>query len=661
MLAFPIDRLVLCLAFVLGLALGAPALAQTEDRLAHLTTLSLEELLNIKVVSVAKRSENLSDSPSAIQVITNDQLRRSGASNIPEALRLATNLNIAQQNSHEWIISARGFSAEKGNKLLVLMDGRTLYTPLFAGVFWDRQDYLLEDIDRVEVISGPGGTLWGANAVNGVINLMSKDAADTQGFYGEAAAGDSLETLVGLRYGAALNKSAHYRVYTKYADRDNGQLSNGTTGSDAWSIGQVGFRLDADVGNDKWTWQGDYYDTESWLPYQQQSQTTGGNVLGRWTRRYSETSNTSLQIYFDQTELVLPTPPFVIDGNQFADAGVFADKLDTIDLDFQNSLQPFDAHKIVWGLGYRWMKDEATNSPGQGLLPSNRRQDLFHAFIQDEIELISETLALTLGSKVEHNDYTGTEWEPNLRLSWRLNAENMVWSAVSRAVRTPSRVDREVRQPTPPNLVVLSGNDEFKSESVIAYEIGYRALLSSHMIVSLALFHNEYKDIRSTSFTPTTVLPFYFENNLYGESQGLELHLNYQATHWWQWQFGYNYLRNDLRIKAGTFDLNNGNNETADPKNQLSLRSSMNLGSSTTLDIGYRWIDKLPTDNVEQLVYVPSYSELDVRFAHAINRHLELALVGRNLLHSHHQEYGVPSPTQEEVTRSVFMKLQLRY
>jgi len=661
MLAFPINRLALCLVYALGLAQGTTASAQSDDRLARLTNLSLEELLNIKVMSVAKRLENLSDSPSAIQVITNDQLRRSGASNIPEALRLASNLNISQQNSHDWIISARGFSAERGNKLLVLMDGRTLYTPLFSGVFWDRQDYLLEDIDKVEVISGPGGTLWGANAVNGVINLLSKDSADTQGFYGEAASGNSLETLVGLRYGAAINNSTHYRVYTKYADRDNGQLSNGATGSDAWQMGQVGFRFDTDLGDDEWTWQGDYYDSESWLSYGQQSQTTGGNVLGRWTHSYSETSNTSLQVYFDQTELTRPTPPFVINGNQLADAGVFADKLDTIDLAFQHSMQPFDAHKIVWGLGYRWTKDEVNNSPGQGLLSPNLQQDLFHAFIQDEIELISETLALTLGSKVEHNDYTSTEWEPNLRLSWRLNAENMVWSAISRAVRMPSRADRELRQPMPPNLVVLSGNDQFKSESVIAYEVGYRALLSRQVIVSLALFHNEYKDIRSTSFTPATLLPFYFENNLYGESQGLELSLNYQAAHWWQWQLGYNYLRNDIRVKAGTFDLNNGNNENADPKNQLSLRSSMNLGSSTTLDIGYRWIDKLPTDDGPQLVYVPSYSELDLRLAHAIGQHLELALVGRNLLHDHHQEYGVPSPLTEEVSRSIFMKLQLRY
>lgn len=661
MLAFPINRLVLCLTVTLGSMEGAPALAQTEERLALLTELSLEELLSIKVVSVAKRPENLSDSPSAIQVITNDQLRRSGANNIPEALRLASNLNIAQQSSHEWIISARGFSSDVGNKLLVLMDGRTLYTPLFSGVFWDRQDYLLEDIDRVEVISGPGGTLWGANAVNGVINLMSKDAADTQGWYGEAASGDLLETLVGLRYGAALNESTHYRVYAKYSDRDNGRLSNGATGSDAWQMGQVGFRLDADVGNDEWTWQGDYYETESWLPHREQSQTTGGNILGRWTRRYSDTSNSALQLYFDHTELYLSTPPIIINGTQFADAGLFADKLDTIDLDFQHSFAAFQAHRLVWGLGYRWTKDEVTNSPGLGFTPPNLRQDLFNAFIQDEIELISETLALTLGSKVEHNDYTGTEWEPNIRLNWRLNSENMVWSAISRAVRMPSRIDREIRQPAPPNLVVLSGGEEFKSERVVAYEVGYRAILGSQMLLSLALFHNDYSDIRSTNMTPATILPFFFENNVYGETQGFELNLNYQAVEWWQLQFGYNFLSQDLRVKSGAFDLNNAQNETADPKHQFSLRSSMNLGSATTLDIGYRWVDRLPTNNAGQRVFVPSYGELDLRLACIVGRHLEIALVGQHLLQDHRQEFGIPSATQEEVGRNVFLKLQLRY
>jgi iron complex outermembrane receptor protein len=661
MLEFSVNKNCLSLALMFGAVQSLPLAAQTDDSRVHLTDLSLQELLNIKVVSVTKRPENLSDSPSAIQVITNDQLRRSGATNIPEALRLATNLNIAQQNSHEWIISARGFSSDVGNKLLVLMDGRTLYTPLFSGVFWDRQDYLLEDIDRVEVISGPGGTLWGANAVNGVINLRSKSAEDTQGWYGEAASGDLLETLVGMRYGAALGESTHYRVYGKYSDRDNGQLSNGAEGSDAWNMGQFGFRVDAGTGDDELTWQGDYYDTESWLSHGEQSQTKGGNMLGRWTRSYSETSNSSLQLYFDHTELYLPTPPIILNGSQFAEAGLFADKLDTIDLDFQHSFEAFQAHKVVWGLGYRWTKDEVTNSPGLGFLPPNLSQDLFNAFIQDEIELISETLALTLGSKVEHNDYTGTEWEPNIRLNWRVNSENMVWSAISRAVRMPSRIDREIRQPAPPNLVVLSGGDEFKSERVVAYEVGYRAMLSEQMIVSLALFHNEYSDIRSTNFTPTTLLPFYFENNLHGETQGLELNLNYQALEWWQLQLGYNYLRQDLRVKSGAYDFNNALNETADPKNQVSLRSSMNIGATTTLDLGYRWVDRLPTNNAGQLVYVPSYGELDLRLACIIDRNLEIALVGQNLLHDHHQEFGIPGPTQEEVGRSLFLKLQVRH
>lgn len=658
MLEFSVNKPVLYWVCLSAAVQNMSASAQAEDHMASLTSLSLAELLQIKVVSVAKRPEKLSDSPSAIQVITNDQLHRSGATNIPEALRHASNLNIAQQNSHEWIISARGFSSDVGNKLLVLMDGRTLYTPLFSGVFWDRQDYLLEDIDRVEVISGPGGTLWGANAVNGVINLLSKSAADTQGWYGEAASGDSLETLIGLRYGGAIDESTHYRVYTKYSSRDNGRLSSGATGSDAWDMGQAGFRMDRSTGDDQLTWQSDYYDTASWLPHGDQAKTTGGNMLGRWTRTYSETSNLSLQLYFDQTDLQLPTPALVINGTEFAPAGHFADKLDTFDVDFHHDFEVLQAHRMVWGLGYRWTKDTVTNAPSLGFLPVKLRQDLFNAFIQNEIDLIDDTLVLTLGTKAEHNDYTGLEWEPNIRLNWSINQEHMTWAAISRAVRMPSRIDREIRQPMPPNLVVLRGDEGFKSERVLAYEAGYRALLGNRVIVSLALFYNDYEDIRSTNMTPQTLLPFYFENNLQGETRGLELHLNYQALEWWQLRFGYNHLRQDLRVKSGAFDLNNALNETADPKHQLSLWSSMNFGQAATLDLGYRWVDRLPTNNAGQLVHVPSYGELELRLACILDRNLEVSLVGQNLLNDHHQEFGIPAQTQEEVGRSLFLKLQ---
>jgi iron complex outermembrane receptor protein len=626
-----------------------------------LTSLSIEGLMDIEVTSVSKRPEKLLEAPAAIQVITGEDIRRSGATNIPSALRLAGNLDVAQENAHEWVISARGFSSDVGNKLLVMIDGRTVYTPLFSGVFWDRQDYLLEDIDRIEAISGPGGALWGANAVNGVINITTKSAKDTQGFYVEAGGGMNPEAFGSVRYGGALTPDIFFRVYGKYSERDSETLANGMDAQDSWRMGQGGFRIDtALAGADNFTLQGDLYHNDEGLLTGGKAKVTGGNVLGRWSRSFSETSDMNLQLYYDRTHLVFPVP-----GAVFAPAGILKDDLDTLDLDFQHRFQLGESHRIVWGFGYRYTHDVVDNAPALAFFPAVLNQSLVSAFAQDEIAL-ADNLVLTLGTKVEHTDYTGFEVEPSARLQWNLTDQQTLWGAVSRAVRTPSRIDRDISQPDPAYIIViLKGGATFKSESLLAYELGYRAHFNAVLGGALSLFYNDYDDLRSTSTSPPDPVfglpfPFFFENNLEGETYGFELSANLQVREGWQLRAGYRLLEEDIRVKPGRTDFNNALNETADPKHQVTLRSAMKLHRDVELDAGLRWTDTRTVNNSGVATTVPDYVELDMRLGWDIPGPFELSIVGQNLLHKRHPEYGAPSPTRVEIGRAVYGKVIFR-
>jgi iron complex outermembrane recepter protein len=628
---------------------------------SSLKTLSVEELMNVEVTSVARRPQKLLDSASAIQVITQEDIRRSGASSIPEALRLADNLQVAQKNSHDWGISARGFNTDLANKLLVMIDGRTVYTPLYSGVFWDVQDYPLEDIDRIEVISGPGGTLWGANAVNGVINIITKSAVDTQGLYAEAGGGSQPQNFETARYGGSLGADGNFRVYGKFFGRGDEVLASGASASDAWHQGRTGFRIDSGASSqDKFTFQGDFYDGHEETTLGRDSDTSGDNLLGRWTRTLSNLSDMTLQTYFDQTHLGEPVGPLVLDGLTFGPAGGFYDDLTTYDVDFQHRFQAGSLNRVIWGLGYRFTHDVDVNAPALGFLPADQDQNLYSGFLQDEIALRSN-LSFTLGSKLEHNDYTGFEVEPNARLSWTLDSSQALWAAVSRAVRTPSRVDEALSEGTPPYLVLLKGNSDFNAESVLAYELGYRAQLSSQLTASLSTFYNHYNDVRSTSFTPGSILPLYFANNLEGDTDGAEFSGNYQVSDDWSLHAGYTFLNEHLRVKPGAFDLDNALNETADPRDQVSVRSSLNLPMHTQFDADLRWVDTLHTNNGPTPGTVPSYFELNSRIAWTASKHVELSVVGQNLLHNHHPEYGFPDPARVEIERSVYGKFAWRY
>jgi iron complex outermembrane recepter protein len=650
-----------CLLIATSTGFGQTAPA---DEIASLKKLSLAELMDVEVTSVARRPEKLSSTASAIQVISGDDIQRSGASSIPEALRLADNLEVAERNSHDWHISARGFNTDLANKLLVMIDGRTVYTPLYSGVFWDLQDYLLEDIDRIEVISGPGGTLWGANAVNGVINIATKSAKDTQGAFIEAAGGDELRARTAVRYGGTFTAGVYYRVYGQYSDRDSGILANGSDATTGWHTGQGGFRIDSETNPHRTlTLQGDMYHVSEDLVTGGTGNASGGNLLGRWSQAVSTDSDFRLQLYYDRTRLSVFKP-----ANAFAPAGALGDDLDTYDLDFQHHWRLGVRNQLVWGFGYRFTHDTVTNAPTVAFLPPRLDQHLYSGFLQDEIALDART-SVTFGTKLEHNDYTGFEVEPSCRLQRDLTETQMLWVAVSRAVRTPSRIDRDLQEPTrlapPLPATILNGSPDFTSETVTAYESGYRAKIGGRTSASLALFYNDYDHIRSTSpgpsGPPSFGFPLIFQNNLAGETHGLELSAVYTPIDWWRLHAGYTLLEENLHVKPGQVDFSHALNETSDPQQQYSLRSSMDLPHQVAWDARLRWVDTLHDNNGPNPGTVPSYYELDVRVGWHPMERLELSIAGQNLLHNHHPEFGFPSPTREEIQRSVYGKMVWRY
>ena len=623
--------LLLALGALCSSSFGAPAVTNNSPTAAELKQLSLEALMNQDVAVVTRRPEKLLESPSAVQVITGEDIHRSGATSLPEALRLASNLEVAQVNSHDWAISARGFNNTLANKLLVMIDGRSVYTPLDAGVFWDAQSVLLSDIDRIEVVSGPGGTLWGANAVNGVINIVTKSARDTQGMLVEGGGGSFLQDFGAVRYGGSNGTNLFYRVYAQRSDRDAALLPSGKTAPDSWDMSQGGFRLD-------------WYPTEENIltvsadSYAGSENTTPGNtfldgqnLLGRFTHTFSDTSDLSIQAYFDRTWRDISQS--------------FAEDLKTYDFDFQFRFGLGSRQSITWGAGYRLMQDEVHNTAALAFVPPNRNMQLFSGFIQDEITLIPEHFKLTLGTKLEHNDFSGFEAQPSARLAWTPTDRHTLWAAVSRAVRSPSRIDSDFEVPgTPP--FVLVGDKNFQSETVLAYEAGYRLRPVDRATLSLATFYNDYNNLRSLdALSPTN---FIIGNAFNGQTWGVELSSTYQAADWWRLRAGYTYLHKDLwpaSAKAAP-----SSREGNDPEHQAMLQSILNLPAHFQLDLTGRYIDSL------QNPHVPGYVSFDVRLAWWWKNNLEISIVGQNLWDNQHPEFGAAA-TRQEIPRSVFGKV----
>ena len=633
--AAPPAVIVLASVFAAGPALYAQSSPSLPTPNA-LKKMSVEQLMDIEVTSVSKRPEKLSEAASAIQVVTADDIRRSGATSLPEALRLASNLEVAQIDSRQWAITARGFNNVFADKMLVLIDGRSVYTPLYAGVYWDVQDTMLEDLDRIEVISGPGATQWGANAVNGVINITTKSAKDTQGAFLAGGTGSELRTSAAARYGGRLAPNVFYRVYAKYFDRGDSVRSNGTKSNDAWRTGQTGFRVDWDAAADtQLTLQGDAYDGTEGQVGPDNIRVNGGNLLGRWSRKLAENSDVKLQLYYDRTHRRIP--------------GSFTQNIDTYDLDFQHR-RPFGtANDLVWGLAYRLVDDGVNNTPANAFLPPRVKRQWFSGFVQDEVAIVRDRLHLTLGTKVEHNDYTGVEIQPSVRLAWRPAKTQTVWSAFSRAVRTPSRIDRDLFSPaTPPYRV--AGGEKVVSEKLLSAEFGYRVQLEPSLALSLATFFNTYDDLRSLEpLNPPFAFPVEASSGLHGRSGGAELTADWRVSPAWRLRAGYTELRVHSEPQSGTADRTTRDSIARDPNHQLFLRSLVDLSARWECDTALRYIAPIGNQRL------PGYTEADVRLGWRPTAACELSLNGQNLLHNHHPEFNGPG-SRREIQRGFYGK-----
>ena len=689
-----------------GLAVALCSLFSVPNAVAEddFLDMSLEELVSLEVTSVSKKSQSILESAAAVYAITQEDIRRSGAKTIPDLLRMVPGLQVSKVNGNAWSVSSRGFNSVFSNKLLVLIDGRSVYTPLYSGVTWDIQDLILTDIDRIEVIRGPGAALWGSNAVNGVINIMTRSAEDTQGAYVEVGAGSYEQGFGSFRYGGELGDNAHYRVYYKYNDRDRQETLNSTLAqkyatiglddspeaSDGWNMNRTGFRIDWNkTTDDIFTLQGDLYKGHTRATVKTFDRTTGtgtfvapsnrqvgGNALGRWTHTLSEASETITQVYYDRYE------------NEDARAPRHRD---TWDIEFQHRFPLTENQEIIWGLGYRKVDNKVYASEFVDFDPRSRTTELYSAFIQDEITLVPDRWRMTLSSRFENNEFTGDEIQPNARIIFTPDTEQSFWAAVSKSVRTPSIVetDSEVygfEERGPNTFVAFTGNDDMESETLFSYEIGYRRIFSEALSVDTTVFLNHYKNVAATGQSTCDALgmidisgfiaqpsplcqptfnlanPIYFPvnigNEMEGDGYGFEVAADWQVRDNWKLKLAYGFLQMDLHATD-----NNAVTtaiepilETVTAEHNMSLMSRHNLSDSWELDLWLRY-----QDNV-QGVSIPSFVTADIRVAKRVGD-FEFAIVGQNLLDSQHPEYldGFTGIVTTEVPRSVYGQVSWQY
>jgi iron complex outermembrane recepter protein len=639
--------------------LTAPAGRAAEPENVDLLNLSIEDLMKVEVTTVSKRAQPLSQAPAAVTVITAEDIRRSGMTNVPDLLRMVPGLHVANIDSNTWAITARGFNSQFANKLLVMIDGRSVYTPLFSGVYWDVQDLLLEDIERIEVVRGPGGTLWGANAVNGVINIITKDAAQTQGLLATGLGGNVERAQAGVRYGGAISDSAHYRAYVKYMNRDDFDGRAGVPAHDEWDVTRGGFRADwRPTDADHLSLQGDYYggesDETSLLLSQSTSDLYGGNAIARWTHTLSEDSDVQLRVWYDRTE---------------RDGDLLHEDRDTYDAELQHRLRPFARHDLVWGAGYRLTADRIDNSSVVSFSPDSRRVQFANAFVQDEISVIEDLLSLTLGTKLEYNDYTHFEILPNARALLTPWERHSFWLAVSRAVRAPSRAENDVSllvpsSPPPPNFLLLNGDSGFDSEKVLAFELGYRAQPFSKLSFDVAAYYNVYNDVRSLEPGAALInfpgpglitVPLNAQNELDARGYGVEISSAWNVVDFWRLDAGYTLMLLDVE-QQNSLDPTAQGQEEDTPAHQFHVRSRVDLPLHFEFDTAVYWVDNVSNQNVSD------YARLDARLGWHPLPSLELAVAGQNLAQHDHDEFG-PSFTAlpTSVPRSFYGKVTWRY
>ncbi|HET9427030.1 MAG TPA: TonB-dependent receptor [Allosphingosinicella sp.] len=616
-------------------SIHGPAIANAQESMFEseqdLSGLSIEELAQIPVRSASKREEPLSHVPTAMFVITGDEIAASAANSVPEALRLAPNLQVQQVDARQYAISARGFNGiETSNKLLVLLDGRSVYSPLASTVFWELHNRPVEDIAQIEIISGPGGTLYGPNAVNGVVNLITRDARDTVGGLVRATAGNRERTLA-ARYGAPIGENGALRVYGQYYDREGLPGGAGPDTNDRFRGWQAGFRSDFDGGPSHFTIQGDVFDSDTGRLNGDGDR--GHNLLARWTTQRSEASAIRVQAYYDHIE------------RNFL---LVHDSLQTFDLETQFNLTA-GVHEIVAGGGIRTTRDEFINNLNNfQLVPPSRRLWVYNAFVQDRIGLTPE-LSLILGIKAEQTSFTGVELLPNVRAAWHPNPETLLWAAVSRAVRTPSRIDRQLAA-----LPLLAAADAFASEKLIAFEAGYRGQPTLRTSLTVSVFYNLYEDIRTTEFIGNP-LPIQLRNGLEGHSYGIEAWSSTQFASWWRLSLGLTTLWKSFEMAPGRTDLAGFASLGRDPDYQLLARSHMILNDRLHLNAGLRWVGEL-----EPQPGIASYVEADARLSYRMSDQIEFYVAGQNLLHRRHLE-SADTVRGQAAQRSLYAGTRLRF
>ena len=637
--------------------------------------MDISQLMQVTITSVAKKEQALSDAAAAIYVITQDEIHRSGVTTVPEALRLAPGIQVARIASNKWAISSRGINAFFSNKLLVLVDGRTVYTPGLSVTYWDTQTTLLEDVDRIEVIRGPGATLWGANAVNGVINIITKHSADTVGGLVTAGVGNIEEAIGGLRYGFNLGTSITGRAYLTYNKRDSFDLLDGTDANDDWENVTGGFRFDGKLAdNNSWSLQGDIYTNEEnqtidrlfipTPPFETVSLSgidhDGFNLLGKWEKKLTKGA-IKVQAYFDYIDR-----EEIYAGQNYK----------TTDIEVQYERQLGESNNLNLGLGYRHIDSSYTSTFMVNIDPEDIEDDIYSGFVQDEITLLPQELWLTLGTKWEHNELTGNEIQPSGRILWKPTKTQSLWASISRAVRTPSAAERTGRLiinqiPTPlpfPLFVTISGNDQFDSEEIIAYEAGYRWYPRDDLYLDVALFYNEYEDLFDTigGTTPQTFNQVQYVNNVDGNTYGFELITNWKPMKSLELVFSYSLLQLDFDADSAFSLLGQAVvYEGSAPQHQASLRGSLDFLENWQTNVWFRYVSELDASSQTEIatgLEVDDYFECDLNIIWQPIENLELMLVGQNLLNSGNLEFVsefFTPPT--EVGRSVYFKAMYKF
>jgi iron complex outermembrane recepter protein len=629
---------------------------------APLKQLSLAQLGNVEVTATSKEPETVWRTPAAIYVITQEDIRRSGATSIPEVLRLAPGVEVARIDSSQWSVGIRGFGNSFSKSVLVLIDGRSVYTPLFAGVYWDVQNVLLEDVERIEVIRGPGGTVWGVNAVNGVINIITKSSKDTHGGLAAVSGGNVERGNGRFRYGGGYGTNVSYRVYGMAFGRAPGFHSDGDNFDD-WQMGQGGFRVDWDnQKRDTLTLQGDlykgnvgqrvnigYYSPPASINVVGSQDVSGGNILGRW-RRTMDAGDIQVQAYYDRTYRLGPQ---------------LGETRNTFDLDFIHHITLLPRQDFIWGVGARWSPSDFIQTVATvDFLPHHQSDNIYSAFLQDQIKLVQDKLALTVGSKFEHNIYTGWELQPSARLLWTPNSHETIWASVSRAVSTPSRIDENLQltgfTTTPlPIFLKIAGNPNFHSETLLGYELGYRRLITPRLYVDVSLFHNNYNNLTSFGEFALSVesnpspahllLTLPWANGIMGSTNGGEIAPDWKATRWLELKASYSYVSLDLKNRPGNTDVGTlASDQRSSPRHQVVVQSMFNLPKRFEFDPTYRFVSALPAQSVK------SYSTMDLRFGWHFAGNVEASVVGQNLFQPNHMEFGFSPGPMVGVSRSVY-------